>query len=238
MDYSFNSINLESLKSLSIDTNNTNVVDNINNYDKVTSETYRIKRLYKVDPLTDKTIPEKLIFEYPYKWNPYTGEKLDLDEIGPLCFNALDLYQYYFKNRCNGLWNPPVDNYQGYYGELIGTGKDIYIKSRGNKPEKYLFRIPIIDCYLPQNHNLSVITMGPLLTDDDIDKIDSIIKNNNIYKKSSLKQIKNYYDNALEQNPDPSKLITYKNQYPDFSDSDITEKYNRNYVDILKNLLN
>ena len=37
------------------------------------------------------------------------------------------------KNRTNGLWNPPTNDntgyYQGYYGDLVGSGINININS-------------------------------------------------------------------------------------------------------------
>ena len=123
MDLNFDLLD-ESLLETNQNNNNKILVKETERYDKTTVETYRIKRLYKIDPLTDHKIPNQLIFEYNYRWNPYTGKRLDIEPVGSLCFNALTLYDYYFSNRFKGLWNPAEDNFQGYYGDLIGAGEE------------------------------------------------------------------------------------------------------------------
>jgi hypothetical protein len=220
--------------------NNKTLVKETEKYDKTTTETYRIKRLFKIDPLTDQEIPNHLIFEYPHRWDPYTGKRLDSDPIGPLCFNALTLYDYYFSNRFKGLWNPAEDNFQGYYGDLVGSGETIEIKSRGFNPEKYLYRLPIIDCYLSPDHNLAFITMGPQLSESDIVNIDFIVTK---YHKNKgyltpLKTLKDLYDNGIcndvDLNPNAVYWFTTKNKKT--SKKEHLEKFNRINVDKLVNL--
>lgn len=262
MDFSFDSIDFNSLIknnpdkknnhglsydsvdiSKTIDINKTSTdTNNLTNYDKTTCETYRIKRLFKIDPLTDLEVPDNLAFRFLYSWNPYTGIRGTDDIIGPLYFNAINLYDYFFSNRYKGLWNPPVGEFQGYYGDLVGTGKNIKIKSRGSNPEKYLYRIPIIDCYLSQNHNYSHITMGPELTDHEVSQIDRIVMSSHPKKShsnfASLTMLKYYYDMALESSPDPKsdEIIDLKNKYPSLGERDINEKFNRYWVDKLVRL--
>jgi len=208
-------------------------------YDKTTTEFYRIKRLFNIDPILDEKIPENLLFKYSNKWDPLTGNTTDIDETGPLCFNAFNLYKFYIKNRYNGLWTPPYNDntgfYQGCYGDCLGSGISININNRGSFPEKYLFRLPIIDCYLKINHNYSLVTMGPMLSDLEITEIDNIILNNNINQKilPKLSTIKKWYDKAICDNPDINKL---KNKYKLASDRDAKDKYNRKYVDKLVNI--
>jgi hypothetical protein len=204
------------------------ISDDYNNYNETTTEQYRTMRLYKIDPIMNEPIPNHLIFEFKYKWDPITGHRKEIDNLGPLCFNAWNLYQYYYSNRFNGLWNPPVQQFQGYYGDLINCGKDMFINGRPC-PEKYLYRLPIIDCYLKKSHNYSIITMGPILTDEEIDFIDIIISN---YRKNkpTLKTLKEYYDQALNNSPDISEL---KKLNSSMTDKELGEKYNRNYVDKL-----
>ncbi len=203
-------------------------------YDKTTTETYRIKRMFKIDPLTDQEVPEKLRFEFEDKWDPISGEIIGKDEVGPLCFNALTLYDYYNSNRYKGLWNPPQEGFEGYYGDMVGTGNKIEIKSRGSNPEKYLFRLPIIDCYLAKGHNLSIITMGPLLSDEHINKIDEIVsKYHNKKFLTSLKKIKKYYDNAIDNNPSCDEFMELKSKYPNLNEREIIDKFNRLNVDFL-----
>ena len=205
----------------------------LSEYDSMTLETYRIKRLFKIDPISNEKIPPGFIFEFPYKWNPYTGERCEIDIVGPLCFHALTLYEYFYKNRLNGLWNPAQDQFEGYYGDLLGTGQNIEIKSRGQNPQKYLFRLPIIDCYLTNNHNNSIVTMGPILTDKEIEEIDKIIVVTNNYRLT-LKIMKIYYDNSIADHIPETKIDEFKQSFPHLNDQERLEKYNRMYVELLK----
>lgn len=257
LDFSFDSIDFSSIKKSNSSINKSSHDNNNDNnnklksnkeeleeikYDKTTNETYRIKRLFKIDPFTDKEIPDNLIFEFLDIWNPYTGLREKKDPIGPLCFNAINLYDYYYSNRYKGLWNPPLEQFQGYYGDLVGASKGIKIKSRGTNPERYLFRLPIIDCYLPPTHNYSVITMGPELTDKEISQIDEIVMK--LHPKrtqsnfASLTMIKYYYDNALNPSPDPDsdEIKELKKKYSNLPTNEINEKYNRYWVDKLLKL--
>lgn len=249
MNFSFDTIdfsscfdNITNINQLSdIDTNNTNL-DIKEQYDKTTTETYRIKRLLKIDPITDMEISKDMIFEFKHKWNPYNGMRGDLDLVGPLCFNALNLYDYYYINRYKGLWTPSQDGFQGMYGDMVGCGKTGHVKSRGEHPEKYLFRLPIIDCYLPPSHSLSIVTMGPELTEHEISQIDSVVLKSHPKKLNSkfasLSMLKYYYDCALNTSPDPESddIKELKLKYPNLTPNEINQKYNRCYVDKLVNI--
>ena len=74
------------------------------------------------------------------------------------------MIRHYYKRRLKLLWNEPKDEsggfYQGYYGDAVGSGEEINIPGRGTHQELYLFRLPIDDCYLPPDSDLSVPTMG------------------------------------------------------------------------------
>lgn len=213
-----------------------NIITKVNNftlYDKTTTEAYRVKRLYHVDPLTDEEVPEYVAFKFYSIWDPYTGFRIGVDNNGPIYFNAQKLYEYYFDNRYNGLWNLPSGVYEGYYGELLGTGPNLEIKSRGCNPHKYLFRLPIIDCYLPIDHNYSMVTFGPLLTDIEINLIDDILIKNNIRYNISLKKLKFYYDCALNKDTNNSDFVKFHKLYSNLSISDALEKFNRKYVNEL-----
>jgi len=246
MSVSFNTIDFSYYFDDITNTNNASTHDtNLEikeKYDKTTNETYRIKRLFKIDPITDVKISKELIFEFKHKWNPYNGMRGDLDDIGPLCFNALNLYDYYYMNRYKGLWVNPQDGFQGMYGDMVGCGKTGHVKSRGVHPEKYLYRLPIIDCYLPQSHSLSIVTMGPELTEQEISQIDSIVlkfhpkKSNS--KFASLTLLKYYYDCALNPSPDPESddIKEFETKYPNLTPNEINQKYNRYWVDKLVNL--
>lgn len=256
VDFSFDAVDFSSYEDDNVDNvGNVGNVGNMTNtkhigkmsssqvkYDKTTSETYRIKRIYRIDPITDTEVPSSHCFEFKYKWNPYDGVRIEMDEIGPLCFDAINLYDYYYANRFKGLWTPPEDGFQGMYGDMVGLGKVVNVKSRGTFPERYLFRLPIIDCYLPSTHNMSIITMGPELTDKEITEIDNIVmkfhpkKSNS--KFASLTMLKYYYDRSLDISPDPDSddIKELKKKYPNMTKDEINAKYNRCYVDKLVNL--
>jgi hypothetical protein len=234
-------------KPIQINSSDKNIsknVDTIPTYNFKTSETYRMKRLAKRDVFNDEKILEEECFKYYKIWNPYTGKILDKnDEFGPLCFNGYELSYFYYSNRLNGMWNAPVDGFDGFYGDILGTGKNINIISRGHHPQRYLLRLPIIDCYLNEESNYSRITMGPLLSDEEIQFLDNILNYNKItFNKSIsntpnlLKQIKYNYDEALNPNPDTTNeiMIDLMEQFPLSEKQTIIEKYNRYHVDVLK----
>jgi len=146
-------------------------------YNFNTSSYYVAMRHSKMDPITYDQNCEHF-FEFNKMWNPYTGERKGNDPHGPLCFNPCNLIKFYHTRRLVGLWNNGTsDNngvYQGYYDENVGAGMDIEINGRGKFPERYLFRLPVFDCYLTEDHNNNFITMGPKLTDDEIELIDKL----------------------------------------------------------------
>lgn len=184
------------------------------NYDETTTEFYKVLREKKMNVFLqdDKTFEPEKAFVYNWQWDPYTGERIMHDPIGGLYFHPDDLIYYFYLKRLNGLWIEPKDEtggyYEGYYGDLLGGGEDGFIISRGTHPELYLFRLPIFDCYLHKEHDMSVITMGAKLTDDDVQKIDELA--NKYYKskykygdkRPSLTLMKKYYDEAIKQRVD------------------------------------
>lgn len=184
-----------------------------NNYDNNTLNYYYNLRKNKKDPLFNEIIPKHLRFKFYYEWDPFTGIRLNKDKNGPLYFNALTLYEFYFINRYRGLWidNDIISDVNNYYGEMIGHGKNINnLKDR----HKYLFRIPIMDCYIPAVNNdnfnikttLSLVTFGPILTDSEIAQIDEIVLESD-NTKTPLSVLKKLYDGALDDLPDISKYV-------------------------------
>jgi hypothetical protein len=166
-----------------------------------------------MDPITYDQNCEHF-FEFNEMWNPYTGKRIDNDPHGPLCFNPCNLIKFFHTRRLTGLWNNGTsDNngiFQGYYDENVGAGVDIEINGRGKFPERYLFRLPVFDCYLTEDNNNNFITMGPKLTDDDIELIDKLAsKFDNTplsYEKLHgtprpiLCDIKKLYDESINRN--------------------------------------
>jgi hypothetical protein len=212
-------------------------------YDDRTTEYYRVLRLRKMDPFLCIDLKDEECFKFPYIWDPYTGNRMiEEDSDQPLCFDPDFLIHYFYTNRLNNLWVEPKDEvngyYDGYYDSAVGAGKNILIRGRGEFPEKYLFRLPIPDCYLTMDHKDMIITMGPILTDDEIKQIYELSeKNPNNYftmfgiKKPNLIIMKKYYDQALSTSPECNQDIS---QLSMTSKVEIYNKLNREAVEKLK----
>lgn len=181
-------------------------------YDKVLFEKYKAYRLMKMDPISYSEVEDEYAFKFKYSWDPYTGERLDIDSNGPLCFDPDNLINHYYTNILTKLWVQPSDEkggfYEGYYDDGAGAGEDFYLPSRGYHPEWYLFRLPIIDCYLATGHGKQVITLGPKLTDDEVLEIDILARKrqNNFrdqfgHPRPSLVEMKKLYDQAISKTP-------------------------------------
>lgn len=215
-------------------------------YNEETTEFYRVMRERKSSVITqdDMNFSHDKAFAFPYQWDPYTGERsTQCDPYGPLYFHPDDLIYYFYINRLKKLWVDPVDEnagyFQGFYGDLVGIGDLMDIKGRGTYTELYIFRLPIHNCYLPKDHDLSVITMGPKLTDSEIEQINYLAttyyKDNyrKLHKKErpSLKQMKYLYDQAISKTP----YIT-SGKYGKKELEEIRNKMNREAVEKLKSL--
>lgn len=181
-------------------------------YDKETNEKYRVLRLRKMDPLTYNEIDDQYAFKFKYKWDPYTGERLGEDTNGPIYFDPDYLIKYFYTKRLDKLWVNPIDDstgyFEGYYDAGVGAGENFHLESRGSHPEWYMFRIPIIDCYLTKDHNRQFITFGPKLTNNDIIEIERLanLRADNYRllfnrNRPSLVQMKELYDLAIAQEP-------------------------------------
>ena len=184
-------------------------------FDDKTMNYYKTLRFRKMDPiLLAEYEDDNCLFKFYHEWNPYTGERLGKDPYGPICFHPDSLIRYYYLNRLNDLWSiieteQLEDAYEGHYDVAVGAGEDVYIQSRGFNPDKYLFRLPIIDCYWTQGtKNESIVTMGPKLSDDEVKQIDILAKkcgSNYLvqYKaqRPSLVEIKRLYDMAVSKTP-------------------------------------
>ena len=187
--------------------------DKIKNKQDIIVDNYQNHRRNKIDPILLTDLPlnnmkEKDLFKFEYKWNPYTGERLnEKDECGPLYFDPNSLIHYFHSNRLNNLWiSEAYENneyVQGHYGDALGKFPDFEIVGRGKHPEWYLFRLPIVDCYLMKDHFLQSITMGPILTNKEIKNIYNLSKRyKNFYKdtfgykRPNLVKMKEIYDIA------------------------------------------
>jgi hypothetical protein len=183
-------------------------------YLEINIDNYSEYRSTNVDPILMTGLPlvgysEHKYFKFKYKWNPYTGERQEIDKNGYLSFDPDTLIYYFYNNRLNYLWESTNDlNYTGYFGDAVGNGPNFEIKGRGTHPDWYLFRLPIIDCYLHKDHCHQSVTMGPILTNKEINEIDRLAKTyKNNYKnkfkmkRPRLKKIKALYDEAIDNNP-------------------------------------
>lgn len=236
------------------DENHVDFIDtpnNVNNnkradieYDEQTTEKYRVFRLRKMDPFSLTELDEKYAFKFPYMWDPYTGERLGLDPNGPLYFDPDLLIKYFHTKRLDKLWNQPIDEdsgyYQGYYDYGVGAEENFYVTGRGSHPEWYLFRLPIIDCYLTKTNNAQFITFGPKLTSDEIQEIETLatLKNNNYlhtfgFNRPSIMLLKKYYDIAIAKIPSTSDISFLQLELPTNPDTSYYASVNRIAVDKL-----
>jgi len=211
-------------------------------YNYRTINYYITARKCHIDPILDMEVDPAIAFMYAKQWDSYTGDVSVIDPFGPLCFNPASLVYYFYSKRLDGLWKNAEDTkdgyFEGYYDRFVGSGKDMEIIGRDKYPELYLFRLPILDCYLTEEHNQSVVTIGPLLSDEDIDKLESLCNNSTVqefYKNSfgmncpSIKKMKMLYDNAI------SKTTTLPSNLPE----NCIKRYNlpqHYYVDELKKI--
>ena len=208
-------------------------------YDNETLITYYHRRKNKLNAFSGERIPKKIKFKFYHMWNPFTGERLDIDKNGPLLFNALEYYDFIFANRYRCLWinNNTIDEEaNNYYGEILGTGKDMTINTKYR--HKYLYNLQIDDCYLPKNNDVnfrSLITFGPILNDDEIAKIDNIVKKN--YKdRTPMSELKKLYDGALDNSPSIDIINKYKRIFPNYTYEQLVNTYNTECVNKLVSL--
>lgn len=180
-------------------------------YDNRTMNYYKTARQCHIDPILNIEVDDKISFKFKDQWDPYTGERIGIDPYGPLCFHPISLVYYFYLHRLDGVWKSEVDSvdgvFEGYYDMLVGSGKELEVVGRAKYTELYLFRLPILDCYLTPDHNKSFITMGPILNDQEIDEIEMLCKNvqdefisNFNHKCPSIKKLKSLYDSAIDKN--------------------------------------
>jgi len=219
-----------------------NVTQNNIPFDTLTSEFYRVTRKRKLDPITQVEINDEHAFIFPYKWDPYTGERSGVDSNGPLYFDPDVLIKYFYTNRLRKLWVKPIEDrtgaYEGYYDDGVGAGADFHLVGRGHHPEWYLFRLPIMDCYLTKDHNQQYITFGPTLQINEIIEIEkkAELRPNNYRKmfgkqRPSLTKMRELYDIAIAV--EPPIEIDNKNDYNSEQLMEMYAKKNRMAIDEL-----
>ncbi len=188
------------------------VLKYLKKYDSNTEKYYMALRKQRSDVLIEElSLLEDQAFEFRCMWDPITGERLDIDPHGPLCFDVCNLVHYFYSKRLCQLWNEEVDDvdqgyYEGHFGDGVGASERFIIKSRGEHPELYLFRLPAPNCYLEPEHDLSIITMGPKLTEEEVNDIyTKALKHSSVYRTRYGKElpniilIKKLYDLAIAQ---------------------------------------
>jgi hypothetical protein len=231
-------------------------------YDQKTTQYYKAHRIRLIDPFDSTQLTESNAFIFPHIWNPYTGEIIGIDPFGPLYFSPVNLILAIYAKRLFNLWIEPSNErggyFQGYYGDNVGIGDKFNIPGKGMMIERNIFRLPMIDCYLPNlkndsknicNNSMSRITMGPLLTDENILMIDNLIKNywesdpmiKRVYREiKSLKNLKNIYDIAIHPTPLELDHMYLKslglNVDTAHNHSDPNQFINRGAVDILRRM--
>jgi len=184
----------------------------ISSISSIKHDRYYNIRKNMIDPILLVKLPlynkeKKDLFSFKYKWNPYNGERLSIDHVGPLYFDPNTLIHYFYINRLKNLWiDESIENgeyYQGHYGDAVGNGPEFEIKGRGKHPDWYLFRLPIIDCYVTHQPTQAV-TMGPILTNKEIKEIYKLSKRYKTkykelygYKRPNIVKLKEIYDEAI-----------------------------------------
>jgi len=217
-----------------------------NSYDDTTCVYYKSHRIKITDPIMFDELKIKSSFKFSDMWDPNTGNRTGEDPFGPLYFHPINLLNHFYQTRLNGLWINPNDGYEGYFGDVVGSGEDITL-SRGIYPERYLFRLPIPNCYLKKGHNMSIITMGPKLTNREICELDRIINkywsNHEMYetiytKIGSLYKLKCYYDVAIAKKPVDIDLsgLELGNREHILKQADPNMCLNRTAVEVIKNM--
>ena len=253
MDYNFDSsgfendlIDFEKLNILPLKKKSNKYYDK--EYDDVTINIYRKMRESCTDPISGDICNEKDSFIVDYMWDSITGEKINKkDPHGPLYFNSISLLKYFYIKRLDHLWcdeNDEGENggyYQGYYGTGVGAGENFHIISRGSYPEYYLWRLPIIDCYLNKDHKKSIPTKGPKLSKDDIITLYTICSKINKKKWSdefkslpNIVLIYDLYQIAISQNPLKIFGFNYLKSLLNISLYDTNDIINRQAIEKLK----
>jgi len=190
-----------------------------NNYNNSTKN-YCTYRKLNIDPLSLEVMDVKYpVFKIYKMWDPYTGEFKDNDPFGPLCFDPINLTIYFWTNRYNHLLKDSngIDDISTDDG--LGAGVDFKISSKGQYPERYLWRIPIVDCYIEKTNSAkeeaflsSIPKIGPKLQRNDIVELYNLVKkcvNIQPHRLSRIPDLPAMYDIyhiAIDPQPDISKI--------------------------------
>lgn len=220
-------------------------------YDSTTTLYYKAHRIQKTDPITYDQLTDENGFKFQDMWDPYTGNRTGIDPWGPLYFNPVTILNNIYGQKLKGLWVEQSEEadgvYEGYFGENLGSGEDLEIIGRNIYPERHIFRLPIANCYLKPSHSMSIVTMGPKLTNKEIREIDRLLVKHwshdkifkKVYKKiGSLYRLKCLYDVAICKNPskyDLSNIELKGKQYAQ-TQEDPDTYLNRTAVEAIKRM--
>ena len=95
--------------------------------------------------------------------------RFGIDPRGPLYFDPCSLVYYFYANRLKKLYKYPDDEFEGYYDDAVGIGRDFFRKDIGYNIQWYLFRLPLQ--FANYSKNLQQTTVGPKLTYNEIQNI-------------------------------------------------------------------
>lgn len=188
-------------------------------YDSST-EKYKTYRRLNIDPISLSAMEKDYPFFEVYRmWDPYTGEFSEKnDPFGSLKFDPISLTIYFWMNRYRHLLKDSDGVHEMATEDGLGATEQ-FKSPRGVYPEKYLWRLPVIDCYIEENKDPleksfigSIPKVGPKLTKDDIVKIYELVKKCvKVYPKRlkripDLLKMYDTYHEAINPNPDISKI--------------------------------
>lgn len=174
-------------------------------------DNYENHRKRPLDPILGVELPiikKKKYFKFSFFWDPYSGIRESIDPRGSLCFDPDSLIYYFYTNRLNHLWTPTTSEYTGHYGDGVGNGPDFHIPGRGFHNDWYLFRLPIQDGYIKKSEWCQIVTMGPILTFEEIEKIYNLgleyktsFKERFNINRPNLMEIYKLYNIAISKHP-------------------------------------
>lgn len=217
-------------------------------FDQATMDYVKFRR-DMIDPITYEEMTPDTAFVIDQMWNCMTGEKIGPDPNGPLYVSPVTILRTIRDNLLNGFWME-IDDCVPMYGEQLGAGENFYVKGRGARPEKYLFRYPFPELYKFKGQNAMIHTTGPKFTNEELERLDNLIEEywlDDPYVEEldpdsrSLRVLKKYYHAMLWEDPFelelPEPVIsTYSRNY-DYIGIDHRSYINRIAVDRVKPLV-
>ena len=213
---------------------------------KLPKDRYMENRKKAIDPILGIDLPlkkKKKYYKFEYMWNPYSGTRETKDPRGYLSFDPDSLIYYFYSRRLKYLWNISNNDYTGHYGDAVGNGPDFYIPGRGKHNDWYLFRLPILDGYISSKEWNQNVTMGPILTLNEIKEIYNMGKTyGNMFKqrfnidRPNLIKIYQLYHIAIDKHPKLNIPDDLNINLDEETRTELEMLENRKAVNELKNL--